>query len=70
MSKWVSNNGKYKDTSKEDRARECNNVMCPKCKYQNHYVYIRKFGTCHLCGNTLSHDYFKKRLRTKLNSGV
>ena len=66
MSKWVSNKGKYKDTSKEDRANACNNIMCPYCKYQNHDVYIKKFGTCHLCGRTLDKNYFKKRLTRKM----
>ena len=57
---------KFKDISKEQRAKELNNVICPKCKYQNHKKYIEKFGTCHLCHSTLDINYFKKRLLNKL----
>ena len=49
----------YKDTSKEERAKELNNIICPRCKYQNHLFYVKKYGTCHLCGVTLDNNYFK-----------
>ena len=45
------NRGKFKDTSKEERA---------KCGYQNHYFYAKKYGTCNLCKTTIDSDYFKK----------
>lgn len=32
----------FKDTSKEERAKCLNNVICPKCGYQNHYFYAKK----------------------------
>ena len=32
----------YKDTSKEERAKQLNNVICPRCKYQNHLFYVKK----------------------------
>ena len=54
------NRGKYKNTSKEERAEHLNNVICPKCGYQNHYFYAKKYGTCNLCKTTIDSDYFKK----------
>lgn len=56
----------YKNYSKEQRAKALNNIICPKCKYQNHKEYIEVYGTCHLCGNTLDVNYFKKTLLDKL----
>lgn len=59
----------YKDTSKEERAKELNNVICPRCKYQNCIFYVRKYGTCHLCGVTLDNNYFKKMIYRRLKNG-
>lgn len=58
--------GLYKDTSKEERAKKLDNIICPKCKYQNHRVFIKKYGKCNLCGTTLDSDYFKKTMLKKL----
>lgn len=54
---------KYKDTSKEERAKELHNIICPRCKYQNHVFYVKKYGKCNLCGATLDKNYF---IRTML----
>lgn len=51
---------KYKNISKEERANALNNIICPKCKYQNHKNYVERCGKCHLCGTILSKEYFKK----------
>ena len=51
---------KYKDTSKEERAKNLNNIICPRCKYQNHAVFIKKYGKCNLCGAILDKNYFIK----------
>lgn len=59
----------YKDTSKEERAKELNNIICPKCKYQNHLFYVKKYGKCHLCGVTLDNNYFKKMIFRRLKNG-
>lgn len=29
------------------------NIICEKCKYQNHKRFIAVFGTCKLCGKVL-----------------
>lgn len=55
-----SNHGKYKNTTKEERAKQCNNIICPRCNYHNHEVHIKKYGKCNLCGAILSKDYFIK----------
>ena len=63
---------KYINTSKEERAKNLNNIICPKCGYQNHYFFAKKYGTCNLCKTTIDSDYFKKMtLRTlrRLNDG-
>lgn len=57
---------KFKNTSKKERAKELNNIICPKCGYQNHYFYAKKYGTCNLCKTTIDSDYFKKMLFKKL----
>ena len=62
----VYNHKRFKDITKEERAKACDNIICPKCKYNNYKRYIEKFGTCHLCGTTLDKDFFKKRLKRKL----
>ena len=31
----------FKDTSKEERAKCLNNVICSKCGYQNHLFYAK-----------------------------
>lgn len=59
----------YRDTSKEERAKELNNVICPRCKYQNHIHYVRKYGKCNLCGITLDNNYFKRQLLRRLKNG-
>ena len=38
--KWRKVRGKYKNTTKEERAKELNNIICPRCKYQNHKKWI------------------------------
>ena len=58
----------FKNTSKEERAKKLNNVICPKCGYQNHYFYAKKYGTCNLCKTTIDSNYFKKMLLKKIRS--
>ena len=58
----------FKDTSKEERAKCLNNVICPKCGYQNHYFYAKKYGTCNLCKTTIDSNYFKKNVIKKIRS--
>ena len=53
----------YENTTKEERAKDLNNIICPRCKYQNKRIFIEKFGKCHLCGATLDKRYF---IRTML----
>ena len=67
--KWRKIRGKYKNTTKEERAKELNNVICPRCKYQNHLCYVKKYGKCHLCGLTLDKNYFERQLLRRLNNG-
>ncbi|MBO7695222.1 MAG: hypothetical protein J6T10_21580 [Methanobrevibacter sp.] len=57
----------YKNISKEERARKLNNIICPRCKYQNHEKMVSKYGKCNLCGATLSKDYFKKKLLRRIH---
>ena len=57
---------RFKNKSKEQRAKELDNIICPKCKYQNKKVFIQKYGKCHLCGTTLDNNYFKKIMQKKL----
>lgn len=59
--------GLFKNTTKEERAKALDNVICPRCKYQNHKLFVQKYGKCNLCGTTLDKDYFKKMLLKKLN---
>lgn len=54
---------KYKGTSKEERANSLHNIICPRCKYQNHEIFVKKYGKCHLCGAILDKKYF---IRTML----
>lgn len=54
--------GQFKNTTKEERAKILDNVICPRCKYQNHRDAVKKYGKCNLCGTTLDRDYFKKML--------
>lgn len=58
--------GAFKNTTKEERAKALDNVICPRCKYQNHKLFVQKYGKCNLCGTTLDKDYFKKMLLKKL----
>lgn len=57
---------RYINTTKEERAERLGNVICKRCKYQNHRSYVKKYGKCNLCGATLDVDYFKKMLMRKL----
>lgn len=57
------------NTTKEERAKDLNNIVCPRCKYQNHFKMIKIYGTCKLCGCTLSSDYFKKKMRSMIKNG-
>lgn len=61
---------KYKNTTKEQRAKELKQVICKRCKYHNEIKYVKKYGKCHLCGATLDVDYFKKTLLGLLNKEV
>ena len=61
--------GLYKDTSKEERAKELNNVICPHCKYQNHKKWIEIYGKCHLCGRVLGKRIFIKDMLKRCNNG-
>lgn len=60
--------GCYKNTTKEERAKCLNNIICPHCKYQNHKKWIMIYGKCHLCGAILDKDYFKKTLLRRLKN--
>ncbi len=62
---WVEyhqKKGRFKNTTKEERAKELHNVICPRCKYQNKMFFVKRSGKCHLCGTTLDIEYFKKNL--------
>lgn len=61
--------GCFKNTTKEERAKSLGNIICSKCGYQNHYKWIRMYGTCNLCGITLDKDYFKKKLIRMCKNG-
>lgn len=61
------NHNKYKNKTKEERAKDLDNIICPRCKYQNHAKQIKKYGKCNLCGITLDIDYFKKTLLRELS---
>ena len=62
FSLYSKNKDKYRNSSREERAKDLYNVICPKCKYQNRLAYIKRYGKCHLCGATLDRDYFKNTL--------
>lgn len=61
--------GCFKYTTKEERAERLNNVICPKCGYQNHIKYVRIYGTCNLCKTTLDKRYFIKKLMGMCKNG-
>lgn len=66
-------NLKYKNMSKEERAKHLNNVICDRCGYQNKMFYVRKYGTCNLCKKVLSKENYKKAILYKLrrkNAGI
>lgn len=63
---YYQRKNRFKNTSKEQRAKALNNIICPRCKYQNHKVFIQKYGKCHLCGTTLDNNYFKEIMLKKL----
>lgn len=58
--------GKFKNTTKEERAKELDNIICPRCKYQNHKHFVIKYGKCNLCGAVLDKDYFKRSFQKML----
>lgn len=64
--KYKRNRDRFKECTKEERAKKLNNIICPKCGYQNHYKMVKKYGTCNLCKTTLDKDYFKKILLRRL----
>lgn len=64
--KYKKNRDRYKEYTKEERAIALGNIICPKCGYQNHISFIKKYGTCNLCKTTLDKDYFKKKLLRRL----
>lgn len=64
--RYKRNRDRFKETTKEERAKILNNIICPKCGYQNHYKMVKKYGTCNLCKTTLDKDYFKKILLRRL----
>lgn len=57
---------KFKNTTKEERAEVLGNIICPRCGYQNHAYYVKKYGSCNLCKTTLDKEHFKKVLLKKL----
>ena len=67
--KYHQKKGRFKDTSKEERAKACDNIICPRCGYQNHYYYAKKYGTCNLCKTTIDADYFKKKMLRMCKNG-
>lgn len=64
--KYKSQRDKYKNTTKEERAKRLGRIICPRCKYQNEIYFIKKYGTCNCCKTTLDKDYFKKNLLKRL----
>lgn len=60
---------RFINTTKEERAKDLNNIICPRCKYHNHLRMIKIYGTCNLCGCTLSKEYFKKKMRSMIKNG-
>jgi len=38
---YYGNHDKFKNTTKEQRAKDLHNIICPRCKYHNHDVYIK-----------------------------
>lgn len=65
---YNKNKGKFRNTTKEERAKDLDNIICPKCGYHNHSIFVKKYGTCNLCKTTLSRDYFKKQLLRRLKN--
>lgn len=59
-------NLKYKNMSKEERAKHLNNVICDRCGYQNKMFYVEKYGTCNLCKKVLSKEHYKKAILYRL----
>ena len=59
--------GLHRGSTKEERAEALGNVICPKCKYQNKKGWVKRSGKCHLCGTTLSREYFKNKLLKEIN---
>jgi len=66
---YYGNHDKFKNTTKEQRAKDLHNIICPRCKYHNHDVYIKKYGKCNLCGCVLDKDYFIRTLERRLQNG-
>lgn len=60
---------RWKNKTKEERAKELHNIICPRCKYHNKDIYVKKYGTCNLCGCTLDKNYFIKKLLRMCKNG-
>lgn len=58
----------FKNYTKEERAKELNNIICPRCKYQNHKEQVAKYGKCNLCGVVLDKNYFTKTMLRRLKN--
>ena len=57
---------RFKNMSKEERAKCLNNVICDRCGYQNKMFYVKKYGTCKLCKKVLSKEHYKKAILSRL----
>ena len=64
-----SKKDKYKNTTKEERAKSLHHVICSRCGYQNRIYFVKKYGTCNCCGATLSAAYFKKMILRGIQNG-
>lgn len=64
-----SKRDKYKNTTKEERAKSLHHVICSRCGYQNRIYFVKKYGTCNCCGATLSAAYFKKMIIRGIQNG-
>ena len=64
--KIIKRKGLYKNTTKEERAKALDNIICHKCGYQNARYYAKKYGKCKLCGSTIDKDFFIRELEKRL----
>ena len=69
MKKHYSIYNRYKNTTKEERSKDLHNIICPRCKYHNHDVWIKKYGKCNLCGCVLDKNYFIRSMKRRLQNG-